>query len=48
MCLGLSVFSLSSIRKRFEKNQEDCTATVGAIVPAVKDVLMSLLKPEEV
>lgn len=38
----------SSLRRRFEQNQEDCTYTVLALLPTVRDEIIGALPVEEI
>lgn len=39
--------SISSLRRRFEQNQEDCTYTVLALVPTIRDEIISCYPVEQ-
>lgn len=39
---------MGSLRRRFEQNQEDCTYTVLALLPTVRDEIISALPVEEI
>lgn len=44
----LSNISLLSLRRRFEQNQEDCTYTVLALLPTIRDEIIGAYPVEEI
>lgn len=48
MLLTISLFSFSSLRRRFEQNQEDCTFTVLALLPTVTTNILEAMNTEAI
>lgn len=42
------MLTFRSLRRRFEQNQEDCTYTVLALLPTIRDEIISALPVEQI